>query len=47
MGPELMNCCRPEQMGTKEDFWSSWLREDETSKKERKAEAEGKGEEKG
>ena len=29
-----------------EDFWSSWLREDEKSK-ERKAEAEGKGEEQG
>ena len=24
-----------------EDFWSSWLREDEKSKEERKAEAEG------
>ena len=31
----------------KEDFWSSWLREDEKSKEERKAEAEGKGEEEG
>ena len=30
-----------------EDFWSSWLREDEKSKEERKAEAEGKGEEEG
>ena len=27
-----------------EDFWSSWLREDEKSKEERKVEAEGKGE---
>ena len=26
-----------------EDFWSTWLREDEKSKEERKAEAEGKG----
>ena len=25
-----------------EDFWSSWLREDEKSKEERKVEAEGK-----
>ena len=25
-----------------EDFWSSWLREDEKSNEERKAEAEGK-----
>ena len=30
-----------------EDFWSSWLREDEKSEEERKAEAEGKEEEKG
>ena len=30
-----------------EDFWSSWLREDEKSKEERKAEAEGKREEEG
>ena len=30
-----------------EDFWSSWLREDERSKEERKAEAEGKGVEEG
>ena len=28
-----------------EDFWSSWLREDEKSKEEGKPEAEGKGEE--
>ena len=28
-----------------EDFWSSWLREDEKSEEKRKAEAEGKGEE--
>ena len=27
-----------------EDFWSSWPREDEKSKEERKIEAEGKGE---
>ena len=26
-----------------EDFWRSWLREDEKSKEERKAEAEGRG----
>ena len=26
-----------------EDFWSSWLREDEKSKEERKVEPEGKG----
>ena len=30
-----------------EDFWSSWPREDEKSKEERKAEAERKGEEEG
>ena len=30
-----------------EDFWSSWLREDEKSKEEREVEAEGKGEEEG
>ena len=30
-----------------EDFWSSWLYEDEKSKEERKAEVEGKGEEEG
>ena len=30
-----------------ENFWSSWLREDEKSKEERKAEAEAKGEEEG
>ena len=28
-----------------EDFWSSWLGEDETSEEERRAEAEGKEEE--
>ena len=27
-----------------EDFWSSWLREEEKSKEERKVEAEGEGE---
>ena len=30
-----------------QDFWSSWLREDEKSKEKRNVEAEGKGEEEG